>query len=236
MKADKKKFEITDTNYGNNINNYKHKRGWDDIKFNVNVDANELLETIGKGAGYTIDIINSFIWQNGITDGTPKSGGRFVSLLTDGHIIAAYFHKNKCHYVTASGKTEYTSFALGGEWAKVIVMRSDWGGNKSSPGISCESYCDALRDELRDASISNNMDDTIYPSVCNVVDGETLKEEWFFMDNSTISDNNLNSNNDSENGKPKDENSGTNNFKQFSFISIVMIFASILIWQNHIIF
>lgn len=42
----------------------------------------------------------------------------------------------------------------------------------------------------------------------------------------TISDNNLNS----------DDNSGANNLKQFSFFSIFMIFTTILIWHTHIIF
>lgn len=51
-----------------------------------------------------------------------------------------------------------------------------------------------------------------------------------------INDNNLNNGTDSENGNPKNEDSGANNLKQSSFFSIFIIFTTIFIWQTHIIF
>ena len=97
------------------------------VSLNIDVDLTTLINKIGGEVGQIIK-------PDGITSTSPSGNDRFVSVLNDDQVVAAYFHPTKRHYAVAEGKTKSgRSYAPAGTWAYAVVMRALW-GNKTFYG------------------------------------------------------------------------------------------------------
>jgi len=99
------------------------------VELKLSLDGNALVKDLIDAVRDAIGAIN-FI-QDGVTDSTPREGGRFVSVLADEQVISMYYHPDNYHRATASGKTQARSYAEAGKWAVAVAMRSRTGGNKT---------------------------------------------------------------------------------------------------------
>ena len=97
------------------------------VSLSINVDLTTLINKIG-------DAVWQVIKPDGITSTSPNGNDRFVTVMNDKQVVAAYFHPSKRHYAVAEGKTKSgRSYAPAGQWAYAVVMRALY-GNKTFYG------------------------------------------------------------------------------------------------------
>jgi hypothetical protein len=97
------------------------------VSLSINVDLTTLINKIGDAVGQVIK-------PDGITSTIPNGNDRFVTVMNDKQVVAAYFHPSKRHYAVAEGKTKSgRSYAPAGQWAYAVVMRALY-GNKTFYG------------------------------------------------------------------------------------------------------
>lgn len=54
-------------------------------------------------------------------------GGEWIHGTTDAVVLSEYFHKSKCHGVSAVGKTTERDSASAGKWARTSARKALWG-------------------------------------------------------------------------------------------------------------
>ena len=97
------------------------------VSLSINVDLTTLINKIGDAVGQVIK-------PDDITSTSPNGNDRFVTVMNDKQVVAAYFHPSKRHYAVAEGKTKSgRSYAPAGQWAYAVVMRALY-GNKTFYG------------------------------------------------------------------------------------------------------
>lgn len=93
------------------------------VNFNVNIDANEILKACGMGSQTYSD--------------QDVGGGRFISCMANGQMVAAYFHPTKRHSATCmhGDKIIAKSVKDPGKWAIAKSPTAMLGGNKTKYNI-----------------------------------------------------------------------------------------------------
>ena len=93
------------------------------VNFNINVDANEILRACGMGS-------ETFSDQD-------VEGGRFISSMGGGQMMAAFFHPTKRHSATCmhGDKVKARSVKDAGKWAIAKSGTSIIGGNKTKYNV-----------------------------------------------------------------------------------------------------
>ena len=93
-----------------------------EINLNLDCDINELLRAVGDGLDKIFD-------RTAITT-MDVEGGRFVSAMADGKVLAAFNHPTRRHSATAVGgfgAPQTKSVASPGKWAVAYVNKGLWG-------------------------------------------------------------------------------------------------------------
>jgi len=180
------------------------------IKYDVDVDVNELVETVIREAKSVMGCI--YPDQDGITVSTPPEGGIHITVLAENQVMSIYCHPTKGHTATAKGKTTGKMCAEPGECAVAIAMRNKdnffkklvWPPivglfitrNKSFYSVDeYEKYC---------------------PAKANTPSSKNIVNTFIDMNSGNNDDYECNIN-------------GANNLKHFSFLSIFIILTSIII-------
>ena len=93
------------------------------VNFNINVDANEILRACGMGS-------ETFSDQD-------VEGGRFISSMGNGQMMAAFFHPTKRHSATCMHgiNVKARSVKDAGKWAIAKSGTSIIGGNKTKYNV-----------------------------------------------------------------------------------------------------
>jgi len=184
----------------------------------------------------------------------PTEEFKLIHIFSNGKYQSYDLFRNNCHdfvqhcleLVGYPDTSKFITYKT--EPRKILQKRIDnmtegWVKNliKSLENKTCDLLTASNIDNNNNTtSIYNNLIKT-YGYKDDSEDCHTLKDESLLstsndldsnINNGTIPDNNLNTSTDSENGKPKDENSGANNLKQFSFFSIFIMLTSIMILHS----
>jgi len=93
------------------------------VNFNINVDANEILRACGMGS-------ETFSDQD-------VEGGRFISSMAGGQMMAAYFHPSRRHSATCMHGDKVISRSVkdAGKWAIAKCGKALFGGNKTKYNV-----------------------------------------------------------------------------------------------------
>lgn len=93
------------------------------VNFNINVDANEILRACGMGS-------ETFSDQD-------VEGGRFISSMGGGQMMAAFYHPTKRHSATCmhGNNVKARSVKDAGKWAIAKSGTSILGGNKTKYNV-----------------------------------------------------------------------------------------------------
>ena len=93
------------------------------VNFNINIDANEILKACGMGS-------QTFSDQD-------VAGGRFISSMANGQMMAAFFHPTKRHSATCMHGDNIKSRSIknAGKWAIAKSGTSLLGGNKTKYNV-----------------------------------------------------------------------------------------------------
>ena len=93
------------------------------VNFNINVDANEILKACGMGSETYSD--------------QDVGGGRFISSMANGQMMAAFFHPSKRHSSTCMHGDNIKSQSIknAGKWAICKAPKSIFGGNKTKYNV-----------------------------------------------------------------------------------------------------
>ena len=93
-----------------------------EIGISITCDLNDLLRAIGHGVDRIFD-------RTAITS-MDVDGGRFVSVMANGRVLAAYNHPTRRHSATAIGgfgAPRSMAVASPGRWAVALVNKGPWG-------------------------------------------------------------------------------------------------------------
>ncbi|OUM59706.1 hypothetical protein PIROE2DRAFT_14676 [Piromyces sp. E2] len=211
----------------------KDKRGVEDLmnlRLNVNVDCNTLVDTIIKESKSLTEIV---FHPDGISDTTPSEGGRWISIMADNQIISAYFHPTQRHYARAVGKTDPgRSYADPGVWAVSVAMRNPFGGNKTYYNIVCSCS------DRTTSSNTNSKDNETCDCDSNTTTSSNLDEQKQQQEQEQEQDQGQGQVQGQGQGQGQNNNiisdditDGTEKDIHFSFQKIFIMFTSIIIWQ-----